>query len=62
MPRAHADPWTGQLMGGKAMQVVNTEMIGQGLSAAEIQTNTGTGEKSAEWDDTSLGQCAQLKK
>ena len=61
VPRTCAVSGTGRSEGGKTMRLVKLEMIGQGLSAAGIQTNTGAGDRSADWDDTSLGQCAQLK-
>ena len=61
VPNACAESGTGQSVGEKTMRLVKLGMIGQGLSAAGIQTNTGTGETSADWDDYSLGQCAQLK-
>ena len=62
VPITCAEAGTGQSVGEKTMRLVTLGMIGQDMSAAGIQTNTGTVQKSAGWETPSLGQCAQLKK
>ena len=56
VPRAHANGWAGQSVVGKTTGSVKLEMIGQGELAVGNPPNTGVGEKSADWDNTSLGQ------
>ena len=56
MPRAHASSWAGQSVVGKTTSSVKLEMIGQGKLAVGIPSNTGVGEKSADWENISLGQ------
>ena len=56
MPRAHASSWAGQSVVGKTTSSVKLEMIGQGELAVGNPSNTGVGEKSADWENISLGQ------